>query len=408
MTKRCLAGLVSICLSQMALASVITDARSAGSGGIGIASGDYTHSNLNPALLTNFQNDDAYLKLGIAAHEKGATDTINKIDSFATLADVFSDNPNQENAEKLIYSLDTLDYAPLDVSAGAGINLYIPSKIISFGISIDTEILANGSIYIDPADKDTINDAINDAINGANFSKTDYSSQFNFDPEKSLKSTASIRAAALSEVKLSFARKISIPKMEDISIGISPKFQRVDTLIYKDSIYSFEPQNYDKKDIKNNNGFNLDIGLQSTFGPVQLGFVGKNLISKKINILNKYSNTNEIWNIKPLYSAGVAVRYWKMILGTNIDLNKDESFVLKNTQDNFMLARQWARIGLEIDIVKQVQFRAGYKKDLANNYDDQITAGLGISPFDVLTIDLAGQYSTEDDFSAAFQLGFKF
>lgn len=405
MKKLYLAGLVSIVISQMAAASVITDARSAGSGGIGLASGDYTHSNLNPALLTRFQNDDdAYFKLGVAAQEKDFNKTADNIEDFQNFADEFQNTPNQINADKLINSLNKLENAPLNASVDVALGLYVPSKTFGFGISITSELLANGAVKVNPEDTNIINDNISNigSIKGIN------PQNLRFDPATDLKSTGLIRAAAVTEAKLNMAHEFALPLIGNISIGISPKFQRVDTYIYEENIYSFEPDNFNKDNVKNDSGFNLDMGLQSSVGPLQIGLVAKNLISQKITVNDEYTKAQEIWNIKPLYTAGVAVQKWGITLGTNIDLNKDKSFVLEDPQDSFMLPRQWARIGLEIDMFEEVQLRAGYKKDLANNYADKITAGLGISPFDLLTIDLAGQYSDDDDLGAAVQLGFKF
>ena len=53
------------------------------------------------------------------------------------------------------------------------------------------------------------------------------------------------------------------------------------------------------------------------------------------------------------------------------------------------------------------QLRAGYEMDLEDTLDDSLTAGIGISPFDVVSLDLAGSYAGENQFGASLNLAFK-
>lgn len=390
MKKRYLAGVVSLCLSQAVMASVITDARSAGSAGVGVASGDYTRSNLNPALLTRFQSDDdVYFKIGVGAHEKEFQHTTDKLDNFQNKLEDVEQNNNYDPS--LLSSLNELEHSPINANLGVDLAFYVPSKTFAFGVSLSSEVLANGNFHITSADKNI--------IQGGN----------SFDPN-TLTSTGLVRGAAITEAKLSMANDVSFPFIGEIAVGLTPKFQRIDTYIYERQIYNFDTDGMTDQKPTTDNGFNFDIGIQKNIGIVQFGLVGKNLISRQVNATSSYEGKilNETWHIKPTVTAGVAVQHWGMTLAADVDLIKDKSFVLANSNDVLMLPRQWAKVGAEIDIFEQVQLRAGYKKDLTHHYEDEFTAGIGISPFDLLTIDIAAQYVNDDDLGAALQLGFKF
>ncbi|MHC5792011.1 hypothetical protein ACYT6H_10485, partial [Streptococcus pyogenes] len=62
---------------------------------------------------------------------------------------------------------------------------------------------------------------------------------------------------------------------------------------------------------------------------------------------------------------------------------------------------QFVRIGIEGDAWGWAQLRAGYEIDLENNLDNSVTGGIGISPFDVVSLDLAGSYAGDNQFGAA-------
>ncbi|EJN8603124.1 conjugal transfer protein TraF, partial [Escherichia coli] len=54
------------------------------------------------------------------------------------------------------------------------------------------------------------------------------------------------------------------------------------------------------------------------------------------------------------------------------------------------------------------QLRAGYRQNLAGNDGSAFTAGVGISPFDVVHLDVAGLIGTDNTYGAVAQLQFTF
>jgi hypothetical protein len=69
---------------------------------------------------------------------------------------------------------------------------------------------------------------------------------------------------------------------------------------------------------------------------------------------------------------------------------------------------QFLRFGVEGNAWGWAQLRAGYEMDLQDTLDNSITAGIGISPFDLISIDVAGAYTGENQMGASVDLAFTF
>lgn len=397
-----LTGLVALAMSSGAAAAGHIDARSAGMAGVGIASGDYTRANLNPALLTRFQdNDDFYVKLAAGVHARDYQDAIDHVDDVQKQLDDFQHLVNNsiarqqfnqtelENAaDNLTRSLKKLDDIKLNGDAGLDLAFYLPSNTLAAGLSIGTQIWANGNFEYDPNDEHLIENAL-------------ATGQFN---QNAIKSDGLVRSVAVTEIALSLATKLSIPVIGHLALGVTPKAQRMDSYAYTATMSNYENDDFfEDRYMSNETAFNLDIGLHGEVGPVQLGLVARNLIEHEI-----VNVAGEHLSLKPTMTAGASVQWLGMTLAADVDLIEDKSFVLENTKEIFMLPRQWARIGAEVDIFEQAQLRAGFKTDMTGNYENLFTVGLGLSPFDLLTLDLAGQFGRNDERGAALQLGFKF
>lgn len=86
---------------------------------------------------------------------------------------------------------------------------------------------------------------------------------------------------------------------------------------------------------------------------------------------------------------------------TWIDLTEASGF----TDDK---KRQFASIGGEINAWSWAQLRAGYRQNMASSDGSAFTAGIGISPFDVVHLDLTGIAGTDRTYGAVAQLSFTF
>lgn len=398
MNYKTLAGAIAVILSPAVSADAFVDARSAGMAGTGIASGDYTRANLNPALLTRFDdNDDFYLKLGISAVARDYNDTIDNVDDVQDQLDRFEsliNNPDPNNppteadAQSLINSLKALDKDTIDGAANAELAFYRPSKDFAYGITIGGQLWAKGDFSF--ADSDEA--LIDNALTTGEFDQND------------IQSEGLARAVAVNEIALSFATKFSVPVIGGLALGVTPKVQRLDSYLYVANISNYDSDDYfDDQYMTDTTGFNLDIGLHAQIGPANVGLVARNIISHELDNV-----AGETLKLEPTITAAAAVDLAGVSLELDLDLIEDKSFVIQGTEETFLKPRQWARLGAEVDIFEQVQLRAGYKADMSSNYSDFYTVGLGISPFDTVTIDLAGEFGDDDEIGGALQFGVKF
>ncbi|MBY6019222.1 conjugal transfer protein TraF [Halomonas denitrificans] len=395
--KRFYLGAVSLALlpllSTTANAAPFADARAGGMGGVGVASGDYTRASQNPALLTRFKDsEDFYFQLGAGVLARDYEDTIDDIDALQDNLDAFealvnSGDPNGlPEAERLkddiVGQLEDLNQAKPEANAGVLLGFFVPSKTLGFGLSLNGYLVGNGLInYIEEDEQ-----LLDDALAGAPFD------------QDAIQSNADVQAVGITEVALSFAREFQSPWLGQFSVGVSPKVQRFDTYYYNANVSNFDEDDITSDDnLNDQTEFNFDVGFQGSYGPWQYGLVGRNLISQSVRNTN-----NQDVELKPTVIGAVAYQQGGFTAALDLDLIKDESFAL------FTDPRQWARLGLEYDFAGHAQLRAGYRHDLEGNYEDVLSLGLGISPGDVFTLDLAGQFGSDDERGAMAQLGFKF
>ncbi|MCX2958416.1 MAG: conjugal transfer protein TraF, partial [Serratia symbiotica] len=67
-----------------------------------------------------------------------------------------------------------------------------------------------------------------------------------------------------------------------------------------------------------------------------------------------------------------------------------------------------AGVGAELNAWDWTQLRAGYRANMRNSDHNMFTAGIGISPFNVVHLDLTGMAGTHRSYGAAAQLVFTF
>jgi hypothetical protein len=84
------------------------------------------------------------------------------------------------------------------------------------------------------------------------------------------------------------------------------------------------------------------------------------------------------------------------------DLTKQERFASLKDDTQFL------RFGVEANAWGWAQLRAGYEIDLEDTLDSSMTAGIGISPADVVSLDLAASYAGDNQFGLGGNLAFTF
>ncbi|EPV1127000.1 conjugal transfer protein TraF [Vibrio harveyi] len=345
-------------------ATYAIEARSDAMGGVGTVSASYlTAPFFNPALTAIYRrNDDAGMivpSFGINYNDQnGLIDEIERIGKLTVPAEI-AKGLNGINGQKM------------DFDIGGVVAVGIPNKFLS--------ATAYGKLYTESFVQPEVNDVT--------------------DIDKNYVRGVSIGVA---EAGISLAKYANFMN-QHLSFGITPKLQRIYTYSYATSFASF-----DTKDLRENETaetmFNLDAGALWFFGPYRLGISAKNLIGRDVKTKaftftqggNNYNINSYEYSMRPLYTVGAGYVADYFSFSVDYDLNEEKRF--STFDDN----TQMIRAGFEIDVLRQLALRGGYMKNLARSDDEgTITAGIGLSPLNLIEVDIAAQYTNEDAMGAS-------
>lgn len=346
-------------------ANYAIEARGEAMGGVGVVSANFlTAPFYNPALTAIYRrNDDVGMlipSVGLTYNDEDGM--VDELDRVSDLID--SQDPNR--IPELEQSLDNLTGTEVKADLGGAVAFAIPNKFVAANVfgKLYTESYATPQIS-DDADIET----------------------------RARNSTVNAVSIGVAEAGISLA-KYQTFLGQHIAFGITPKLQRIYTYVYEASL-----DDYDIKDIRDNDKaetmFNMDAGALWFYGPFRIGFAATNLVSRDIEtktIASRNGGTLKYeYQMKPQYTVGAGIVADYFTLSVDYDLNEEERY--KDFDDN----TQWIRVGGEIDVLRQLQLRAGYKKNLAySDQDGTVTAGIGLSPLNLFQMDIGASYTNED------------
>lgn len=212
--------------------------------------------------------------------------------------------------------------------------------------------------------------------------------------EPDFASRIEVRGIVVREIGASFSREFH-GRSTNWSLGITPKYLKVSTLDY-----SLSPQDEEEVDFdtgrKDYSSFNFDLGAAKDLGSgFRAGLVGKNMISRSYTTVLD----NKI-ELKPQYRLGLSHHSSWRTFALDIDLNKTKPLAFEQES-------QFVGLGFEFDVWNYVQLRAGYRADLAGNYDGISSLGFGLS-LGWLHLDAALARRGNDELIGALQAGLRF
>lgn len=368
-------------------ANYAIEARGDAMGGVGVVSANFlTAPFYNPALTAIYRRNDDY---GMITPSFGLSysDEHKMVDDLKTAADLIDQAVagNTTNIAELDKTLKALDGDIAKLEFGGVVAFAIPNRFVAANVfgKAYAESFAQTDIYSGAASATPeLNPAINAELSAVN-----------------------AVGIGVTEVGISLA-KYQTFLGQHISFGITPKLQRIYTYVYSANL-----NNYDIKDVRDNGTgettFNMDAGFLWFHGPLRVGFSATNLVSRDIKsqelagstvtsqVDGTQSRTFEArtfdYQIRPQYTVGVGLVADYATISVDYDLNEEKKFTGFN--DNV----QMLRVGGEIDIMRQLKLRAGWKRNLAyDNLDDTITAGIGLSPLNLFQLDIGASYTNED------------
>lgn len=211
-------------------------------------------------------------------------------------------------------------------------------------------------------------------------------------------SVINMLAFGYAEIGLSLAKEFTILE-EKISLGIAPKYQKMTTYAQHVSVVDFDIEDYDESE-NTENALNFDLGAIWYKNNFRVGLAVKDLLKQKIEA--KDNNLSDTYKLNTQITLGFAYASDYFTAALDADLTKQARF--QNIDDD----TQFVRVGMEGNAWGWAQLRAGYEIDLEDTIDNAITAGIGISPFDVVSVDIAGSYIGDNQFGASAGLAFTF
>lgn len=392
MKKHTLSTLIGLTLSSCYISSANAaqnyfQARSDAMGGTGVASAHYLSAPLmNPALLARFSHTDdtGILLPAVGAQIADNEDTIESIDNTSNLfneLNQYDSNSLQARAtaNQLASELEMLDNEKVPVQAGLAAVIAIPNNIISFAVFTNT--------YLDLQLVTDISDSDITALRGP-------------DPTaiNALSSTVTLRGVGVTDIGVSLASKFILGNTP-VYLGISPKIQAIGFYQYTDSIEDFNASNLEFDDNVNDEmAFNIDAGfVVEPSKHFTFGLVAKNMLAQQV------TNTAEtlIYEIKPQVTTGFALHSAWFTAAVDIDITQSQTLSSQGPS-------QYTRFGAEIDAWGWLQLRGGFRYDVNDNDSNQVTFGMGLSPFSTFNIDLTGMLSEDETYGLVAQTSFTF
>lgn len=364
----------------MHCATQVADSRGNGMGNTGVASADYLVAPFyNPALTAHYRDsDDVGLLLpAVGASLKDSDDTLGEVDDLQDTIDAFEASSSAANIAKLNDHLDKLQgNAPLNVSANVGAAVAIPNEQVALNI------YTRG--YVEIAGKTEIKNFV-DTGDLAGDTRDRYTD-----------SKVELAAFGYTELGISFAKQLNI-QGQDISVGFTPKYQQLRTYYKKLDVEDFELDDYDKSE-RNKKTLNMDIGALWHKEAWRVGFSVKDLFKKEL----KTENRDIKYQLNPQATIGAAYATQLLTAAIDVDLTKQSRF--NHIDDD----TQFVRFGVEGNAWDWLQVRAGYQIDTKDTLENTVTAGVGISPYDVVSLDIAGSYADSNEFGGSANLAFTF
>lgn len=372
------------------------NARQMALGGTGSVAGDYSGVRSNPSLLSAFHESDDFgtnLSLGIEASDpddlvksiENAQDTIDEVEQKI---DSGTAQPGVDD-EALIQSIRDIGGKTVQIKAGLSGQIAVPSDFIGVAIVGGTHLRVASDFTYDPSDEDRIKHNL--ILN---------------QPMDDLESYIGVTGVGVTEVGVALSHSYAdfdfgvagIP-LGKLAVGVTPKYQRIDLIDYEQSVADFNSSDFNEDNYRTeSSGFNADIGFiqyAGDEGQYRFGASVENLVSKEV-----VSPLGNAYEMKPVPVIGGGYDNGWLSTTVEVDLNERAGF-------GRISDVQYAKVGVELDAFRNAQLRIGYRDAINGGDEDVVTAGVGISPFDVIHLDIGGLYGSKNTYGVSVQLGVK-
>lgn len=370
-------------------------AKNTGQGFTGITH-DYTSSLSNPALLTQYNSkNDVYLSFNLGGMGSDQYEVMDGAENIANNLDRLADDINlqqtssddlQAQVDVIIDDLERINNKVVNVRNGINFQLIIPTNSFNFGFFTNQYGRIGGVTSYDKSDKALLEQAIEQK-------------QLNLED---LQSTANGIGYSIAEAGLMFGYQVINQTSYELNIGTKIKYQRTDLFYNRLNISEFDDNEFEldnEQYLTNKTAANLDLGVYVAWGDNRqwhASLVTNNLFSQEVH----HSEQDLIFKLETTTSIGFSYHHDWVTLSTAFDLIDREHFI-------DLMPSKYASIGAEFNLTEDTKLRLGVRNDLNGVDGDLYTFGVGFSPWQILTVDMAAFAGNNDTIGAAIQFGFK-
>lgn len=371
----------------VAIANDTFNGRLTGMSGAGYVTGGYTDGVLlNPSLGAAYGESDDFaivLNLGALASDKDdlidamddLVDHVDYLDGFSSYRDL-----NWDDADQLIKYIEEVDNKAVTVNAGASLVVAIPNDFMSISLIAKARAQLGALTIVDESDY---------ALILSNIGRT-------FDTQD-LQSSVLGKGAVIQEVGIAFAKTIHATDEEQWLVGVTPKKVKVETIVYSATVGNYDEDDFDADEYTTDDtATSFDAGITYIKGNMRYGVAVRDAISNDFIAID-----GDKLSLKPLSTAAIGYTNRWVKAEFAVDMNAVPAFGLGGDV-------QMLRAGLELSPFSWLQLRAGLQQDLEDTLEDTYSVGFGLSPFDVINLDIAAITGQDNTVGGAIQLGLRF
>ncbi|MGM8225743.1 conjugal transfer protein TraF [Cellvibrio sp. ARAG 10.3] len=385
--KKTLLSLALMAATSGAAASENFNGRLTGMSGAGLVTAGYADGVLaNPSMGAAFgEKDDVALVInagGVGSDKDELVDAMDELVDYVDYLDSITNvqDLNQDMADTLIDRIRAVEDKGIHVNAGASVVLAIPNEVLSLAFIAKARAQLGVVTLIDQDDYALIENAVDSP----------------FDTED-LNSSVLGKGALIREYGLALSKRFGTADGEQWLVGVTPKRVTVETIVYNATISEYDEDDFDAEDYTlENSATSFDAGITYISGNLRYGLVVKDAISHDFAAID-----GDTLSIKPLTTTAIGYSKGWLKAEAALDLNAVPAFGLAGDV-------QILRAGLEVSPLSWLQLRLGLQQDLENTLEDTYSAGIGLSPFDTINLDVAAVTGQDNTVGGAVQLGLRF
>lgn len=385
--KKTLLSLALIAATSGAVASENFNGRLTGMSGAGLVTAGYADGVLaNPSMGAAFgEKDDVALVInagGVGSDKDELIDAMDELVDYVDYLDSITnvEDLNQDMADTLIDRIRAVEDKGVNVNAGASVVLAIPNEVLSLAFIAKARAQLGVVTLIDQDDYALIENAVNSP----------------FDTED-LNSSVLGKGALIREYGLALSKRFGTADGEQWLVGVTPKRVTVETIVYNATVSEYDEDDFDAENYTlENSATSFDAGITYISGNLRYGLVVKDAISHDFAAID-----GDTLSIKPLSTTAIGYSNGWLKAEAALDLNAVPAFGLAGDV-------QILRAGLEVSPLSWLQLRLGLQQDLENTLEDTYSAGIGLSPFDTINLDVAAVTGQDNTVGGAVQLGLRF